>query len=103
MMKFKTVESAKEYAMLNLKKNDWEIVDIDGKKTFLCDTSIPLERFFRDSIEKTVDNFLKLMGMEDENERCDISFFIGAEMSTKLIEMIEDNSPFGIESAFMDF
>ena len=102
MMKFKTVESAKEYAMLNLKKNDWEIVDIDGKKTFLCDTSIPLERF-RDPIEKTVDDFLQMMGMEDEKERLDIAMFIGAKLSSDLIEMIEDNSPYGIESAFMDF
>lgn len=102
MMRFKTVDSAKEYAMLNLKKNDWEIVDIDGRKTFLCDTSIPLERF-RDPIEETVDKFLQMMGMEDENERLDIAMYIGAEMSSKLIEMIEDNSPYGIESAYMEF
>lgn len=102
MQRFRTIESAKEYAELNLGKNGSDIVDVNGKKVWICATSIPLERF-RTPIETIVEEFLEEMGMEKEMDRLDIANFIGAEMSSKLIEMIEENSPYGIESSFMEF
>ena len=102
MTKFNSIDSAMEYANLNLGKNDYEIVEIGGTKTFISSTTIPLERF-RDPIEEIVDKFLSEMGMEDENERLDIAMFIGAEMSSKLIEMIEENSPYGIACSYVNY
>lgn len=103
IQKFESLEAAKEYAELNLGKYQWEIVDINGKKTWLSATSIPLEERFRDPIEQVVENFLKEMGMENENDRLDIAMFIGAEMCNQLLDMIEKHSPYGIESAFQEF
>lgn len=101
ILNFRTTEAAMEYAE-NLGKNDYDIVEIDGKKTFICSTSLPLERF-RSPIETIVENFLKEMGMDDENEIYDISNYIGAEMSSQLMTMIENHTPYGIESAMMNF
>ena len=103
MKKFRTTDSAKEYAELNFGKNECEVVEIDGKETWLSSTCIPLETRFRDPIEESVRSFLKEMGMADENEMDDISMFIGAELSSHLISMIEANSPYKILCAYQNY
>jgi hypothetical protein len=103
MQKFETVEAAKEYATSEIGKKGCDIVEINGKKTWISSTSIPLEARFREPIEMAVDHFLAEMGMEDNSDKDDIVAFIGAEISTKLIEMIEKESPYGIECAYTNF
>ena len=101
---FANDDEAIAYAEKSIGKYEAEIVLVDGKKTLLSATGLPLENRFREPIEKAVLDFLKEMGMdEDDNDALDIMNYIGAQMEGELEELIEGNSKFRILSAYQEY
>lgn len=101
---FSTDEEAIDYAEKSIGKYNAEIVLVGGKKTLLSATGLPLEDRFRTPIEQAVLNFLKEMGMdEDDNDALDIMNYIGAQMQETLEDLIEKNSEFRILSAYQGY
>lgn len=104
MKEFKTEEAAIEYAEEEIGKYDYEIVLVDGKKTFLCATGLPLEEVIRYRIEEILGDFAKLMGEDDEDMEIEDGInFIGAQMEEKMCEMIEEYLDLKILCAYQDF
>lgn len=104
MKKFKTEEAAIEYAEEEIGKYEYEIVSINGKKTFLCATTLPLEEVIRSRVENILTNFVKLMGEDDEDvNKLDGISFIGAQVDEKMCKMIEKYLDFKILCAYQDF
>lgn len=81
MKEFKSKNEALEYVKGNLLKKEFEVALVDGKKTFLCATSIPLEEFLRDDIEAMVTDFLKVMKINTSKAE-EIAIDIGADVSS---------------------
>lgn len=99
MLEFKTADEAKEFALENGHKYGSDVVLIDGKKTWVSTTSLPLEERFRTPIENALRDFFKEMGYDDD----DSLRFIGAEVSAVLIDKIKEVTPLGIECAYANF
>ena len=91
MLNFENADKAKEFALENGHKY--------GRKTWISTTSLPLEERFRTPIEDAVRSFFEEMGYEDDDALC----FIGAEVSTALINKIREVTPLGIECAYANF
>lgn len=96
---FNTKDEALDYAKEHLGKYDREIVMVAGRKTWLSAASLPLEERLRNPIERAVSEFFSEMGYEDD----DALYFIGAELSGKLEEMIEKNTDLDILCAGLSF
>ena len=102
--KFKTEEAALKYAVENIGKYDYEIVLVNGKKTFLCATSLPIEAQIRERIEGILTDFVELLGEDpDDIDITDGVNFIGVQMEEKMHEMIEEYLNLKILSACLDF
>ena len=99
MLEFNNADEAKEFALENGHKYGSDVVMIDGKKTWISTTSLPLEERFRTPIEEAVRSFFEEMGYNDDDALC----FIGAEVSTALINKIREVTPLGIECAYANF
>ena len=81
MREFFSKQEALEYINANLTKRQYEIAMVEGEKTFMCATSIPLERLLRYPIETLVADVLDVMGVDDKETRDNTIFDIGAEVS----------------------
>lgn len=102
-IKFKTTESAIEYAENNIGKYDCIIAEIEEKPAILSATSLPLEEMFRDPIEEIVRSLLTELEYGNEDDIEDIALYIGAEISGKLMDMIEEEANVIIASAYQEF
>ena len=101
---FETEEAALKYAVENISKNDYEIVLVNGKKTFLCATLLPIEAQIRDRIESILYDFVKLLGEDPDDLYIDDGInYIGAQMDEKISEMIEERLDVKILSANLTF
>lgn len=100
MKQFKSVAEAREYAATNIHKNSSEIAEVMGMPSFLCSTGIPLERRLREPIEIAVKDFLDELGINDSE---DISAYIGAEVCSRLVDMIQDQANVNVISAWLDY
>lgn len=101
---FETEEAALKYAAENISKYDYEIVLVNGKKTFLCATSLPIEAQIRDRIESILYDFVKLLGEDPDDLYIDDGInYIGAQMDEKISEMIEERLDVKILSANLTF
>lgn len=105
MEKFNSKKEALEYAAENIGKNESRVVTVDGHPALLSSTSLPIERRFREPIEDAVREFFKEVGLlKDGNTDVeDIVLFIGAEMSSQLIDFIEKESSARILSSYCNF
>ena len=94
MKEFKNENEALEYIKRNLLKKEYDVALVDGKKTFLCATSIPLEEFLRNDIEAMVTDFLAVMKINTSKAE-EIAIDIGADVSSfiedRLIGMADIN------------
>lgn len=100
MKTFSSISEAREYAATNIHKNSGEIATVMGMPSFLCSTGIPLERRLREPIEIAVKDFLDELGINDSE---DISMEIGAEVCSRLVDMIQDRANVNIISAWLDY
>ena len=100
MEKFNSISEAREYAATNIHKNSGEIAEVMGMPSFLCSTSIPLERRLREPIEIAVKDFLDELGVNDSE---DISMEIGAEIGDILIDMIHDRANVNVICAWLNY
>lgn len=101
---FETEEAALKYAVENISKYDYEIVLVNGKKTFLCATLLPIEAQIRDRIESILYDFVKLLGEDPDDLYIDDGInYIGAQMDEKISEMIEERLDVKILSANLTF
>ena len=87
-------KEALEYAAENIGKNESRVVTVDGHPTLLSSTSLPIERRFREPIEDAVREFFKEVGLlkDGDTDIEDTVMFIGAEMSSQLIDFMEKES-----------
>lgn len=85
MREFANKNDALRYVKKNLSKKQYEVALVNGKKAFLCATSIPLEEFLRNQIETMITEFLDVMEI-DTSEASDIAIDVGADVSS----IIED-------------
>ncbi len=92
--------AALEYAS-SLHRDDAVIAIVNGHKTLLTSTSLPIERRFREPIEDAVRGFLAEMAYDGDID--DITNLIGAEVSAMLWSKIEANTPLRILSANNNF
>lgn len=92
MRSFANKNDALAYIKQNLSKKQYEVALVNGKRTFLCSTSIPLEEFLRTDIETMVIDFLELMCV-DTSKAEEVAIEIGADVSSliedKLIDMAD--------------
>ena len=86
MRDFETREEAIRYIDENFSKTEWEVANVNGKRSFLCATAIPLEQFLRNDIEAMVTEFLSTMGIEDDGN--EIAIEIGADVSSIVEERL---------------
>jgi len=86
MRDFETREEAIRYIDENFSKTEWEVANVNGKRSFLCATAIPLEEFLRNDIEVMVTEFLSTMGIEDDGN--EIAIEIGADVSSIVEERL---------------
>lgn len=87
-LNFENVEKALEYSH-RLGKNQVKIATVEGKPAFICSTLLPLERRLRQPIEDVIKDFLREVGITDEDEIEDTAMYIGADISTELMKKIE--------------
>lgn len=101
---FSSDDEAVEYAEKNIGKYNAEIVKIEGKKTLLSATGLPMEDRFRDPIEQIVRDFIKEMGEDPENmDMEDVVMYIGAQLEGTLEDLIEKNTGLRILSAGQEY
>lgn len=96
---FKTRIDALNYASDTIGKNDYELVYVQDKLTFLTSTNIPIELRFREPIEIIVEDFLKEIRYE-AHDIDDIANYIGAEICSILIDKIEEETGVSILSSY---
>ncbi len=99
---FKTEDDAKMYASKNLGKNDSEVVYVEGKKTFLSSTALPIEDRLRTPVETMVNELLCELGF-DESEAEDDAALIGAQICESVIEKLEKYTDVKVVSAYLDY
>ena len=99
---FDTEEEAIECASSELGKHDSAIVTVEGKKTFLTSTGLPIEDRLRSPIETIVKEFLKEMTY-DESMLDDTVNLIGAEMCEALIDKLEKHADVKVVSAYLNY
>ncbi len=102
MKTFQNKDAALDYAK-SLGKNDSEVAIVDGDKTFLTSTSLPIESRFREPINELINDFLKEIGFTDENEIDDLSLDISGQVSEKLLEMLDSQAKVKILSPYLNY
>ena len=99
MKDFNCKDDALRYAENHLGKYESEIAHVNGKKTLICATDLPLEVRFRNSIEMMVRDFFTEMDYEDD----DVVYSVGAELSEQLMNMITHHTPLDIVCAYQSY
>jgi len=89
MQYFKNDEEALEYAK-NFGKYHSEVVCVNGKRTFLTSTCLPIEQRLRTHFEDTVREFVTSLGVDESDELDDGLFRIGAELEELVMNESED-------------
>lgn len=103
MKQFNSAKDALEYAG-SLNKNESEIAIVEGKKTLLSATSLPIESRFRLPLETILRETIKEFGDDASDEELDDAVCdIGAELSNTLIDMIEKRLGYQILSPYQNY
>ena len=103
MKQFNSAKDALEYAG-SLNKNESEIAIVEGKKTLLSATSLPIEARFRLPLETILRETIKEFGDDASDEELDDAVCdIGAELSNTLIDMIEKRLGYQILSPYQNY
>lgn len=101
MKYFNSDAAALEYAE-SLSKNESEVVFVCGKRTFLTNTSIPIESHLRDRFEAVIRDFASYIDA-NVDELNDGIFTMGAEIGTYFSEHAEEYLGFRILSRYANF
>lgn len=99
MKELNNTQALERAAKLN--KYDSEVSIVDGKRTLLTSTTLPIEERLRAPIETAVENFLK--EVEYDGDIDDAVNFIGAQMCEALIEKLSDVANISIISANLPY
>lgn len=99
---FKNREEALRHIHANLLKKEYEVAYVNGKKSFLCATSIPLEEFLRNDIEVMVTDFLEVMGI-NKSKAEEIAIDIGADASSFIEDRLIANADIDVICAYEDY
>jgi len=102
MKEFINEKDALTYAG-TLSKNASEIVIVDGKKTFLTNTGLPIEKYFREKIEDFIHVFCDGMGIPESVDLDASVCFMGANLEQYVIGTLEDQLDIKILSCYASY
>lgn len=85
MKVFKTEEGALEYAA-NLHREEREIVLVNGKRTVLSSTCLPMEAHIRTPLEEIIRKELEALSFDGDID--DTTMYIGAELTSTIASEI---------------
>jgi len=103
-LRFRTEDSALEYAEENIGKYDYEVVEVDGVKTILSATHLPGDELIRNDIESIAERLVRLAGKDpDDMDTLDEINFFGAEITSYILERLQELLGIEYLSAGMDY
>lgn len=104
MKLFKSKKIALEYAKKEIGKNEYEIVKINGQKTVLCSTGLPIEAILREKFETALEEFIEEVGENpDDVDTRDGIDFLGAEVTSLVMNNSKEYLGVDIISAGLDY
>lgn len=86
---FENEKDALTYAR-TLSKNESAVVTVDGKRTFLTNTGLPIEKYFRTKIEDFIHTFCCDLGLPESTDLEGSICFMGANLEQYVIGTLED-------------